>query len=130
MFILDSGKYAAGADAVQKEVLGAIERVGGKVLASRPWQDTKLAYAIEKHRRGVYFLTYFELESTKVVELERLMKFVDSVIRHLVLAVEPELVQPMLNVALGTGEIVSSFHDTENALAGMTGGGDRGGRSR
>ena len=121
MFLLDSNRYAANADGMQKSVLSIIERAGGTVVASRPWQDAKLAYPIEKHRRGMYFLTYFTLESTAIDELIRLMKFNDAVIRHLILALDPALVEPMVAMAQGRGEVVSTFRDTDAGRSPMDG---------
>lgn len=130
MFVIDSGKFAANTEGVTKEVHAIIERAGGKILASRPWQDTKIAYVMDGHRRGMYLLTYFTLDTLKVTEVDRLVKFNDSIIRHLVIALDPALVQPMLAMAMGTGEVVSSFRDTEAVGMGGEGGGGGGGRGR
>lgn len=114
MFLLDSNKYATAADATLQVVLGILDRVGAKLLASRPWQDTKLAYPINGHRKGLYFLTYFTMDTQKIGELQRLVKLAeDTILRHMLVKLDPALIQPMVNMALGQGEIVSSFHDTD-----------------
>ena len=113
MFILDSSRYSAGPEAAASEVLGLLQRVGGEVLASRPWQDTKLAYTINGNRKGVYFLTYFTLETQKLKELDRLVKLTESVLRHLILKLDPALVTPMVELATGKRDSVTTFKDTE-----------------
>ena len=113
MFLLDSNKYASNSDGVSGEVMAILERAGAKVLASRPWQDSKLAYAINGHRKGMYFLTYFSMDSRGLHEITRLCKFNESILRHLIIKLDPALVEPMLAMASGRGEIVSSFKDTD-----------------
>ena len=36
-----------------------IEEAGGEMLVSRLWEERRLAYPIEGHRKGTYWLTYF-----------------------------------------------------------------------
>lgn len=114
MFLLDSNKYASNPDAITGEVGTILERSGAKLLASRPWQDGKLAYPINGHRKGLYYLTYFSMDSKGLHEITRLCKFSESIIRHLILKLDPALVEPMLAMATGKGEIVSTFKDTDS----------------
>lgn len=113
MFLLDSNKFAANPDATGGEVHALIERAGGKVLASRPWQDGRLAYSINGHRKGLYFLTYFSIDSRQIHEINRLVKFNETILRHLLIKLDPALVAPMLAMASGKGEVVSSFKDPD-----------------
>ena len=112
MFILDSNKYSQNPDATTGEVLALLERVKANVLASRPWQDGKLAYAMEGHRKGLYLLTYFTCDAAGLTEMDRLSKLTDTIIRHMIIKLEPALVEPMLAMASGQQlEVVSSFRD-------------------
>lgn len=114
MFLLDSNKYASNADGTLGEVTTILEKAGAKLLASRPWQDGKLAYPINGHRKGLYFLTYFSTDKKGLLEITRLCKFSETIIRHLILKLDPALVEPMLAMATGRGEIVSTFKDTDS----------------
>jgi len=109
MFLLDSGKYASNPDGVTKEVLGILEKTGATVLASRPWQDGKLAYPIDGHKKGLYFLVYFRMDGVHLPEIARSCKLNETIIRHLVLKVEPELVEPLLAMATGEGVPLTNF---------------------
>jgi len=129
MFILDSVKYAQNPDGVQKEVLGLLERVGATVLVSRPWQDAKLAYPIDKHKKGLYYLAYIRTDPSKLTELTRLCKLNETVLRQLVLLVDPLLVEPLVAMASGDGGTYSRFVDT-GPEDGDTRGEFRGGRDR
>lgn len=111
MFILDSVKYAQNPEGAQKEVLGLLERVHAGVMVSRPWQDSKLAYPIDKHKKGLYYLAYFKLDPNNLTELNRLCKLNELVIRQLVLKVDPLLVEPLVASASGDGTY-SRFVDT------------------
>lgn len=140
MFILDSVKYAQNPDAAQKEVLGLLERTHATVLVSRPWQDAKLAYPIDKHKKGLYYLAYFKLDANNLTELNRLCKLNETVIRQLFLKVDPLLVEPLVAMASSDGGTYSRFVDNspEDGTEGrgeFRGGGrdrdrDRGDRDR
>jgi len=115
MFLLDSNKYASNPQGLAAEVVALLERVGAQVLATRPWQDGKLAYPINKQRKGVHFLTYFSIDSRKVHDLDRLVKFNESILRHLIIKLPEKLVTPMVEMANGRGEVITTFHDTESS---------------
>lgn len=122
MFILDSNRYASNPEGMSGEVLALLQRVGGTLLASRPWQDGKLAYAMDGHRKGMYYLTYFTLDTQKLPELERLVKLNENIIRHLIIALEQALIEPMVAMAAGRGEVISTFKDTDSTADLMSGG--------
>ena len=114
MFLLDTNKYAANPQGVSGEVTAILERVGAKVLATRPWQDGKLWYNVKGHRKGLHFLVYFSMDSTHLLEIDRLVKFNESILRHMVIKLPVALIDPMLAMATGKGEVVSTFRDTDS----------------
>ena len=85
MFVVDSNRYAADPEATQQAVLGMLERVGANVVASRPWQEGKLCYPIEGHRKGLYYLACFKMDGANMTELTRLSKLNETVLRQLVI---------------------------------------------
>ncbi len=85
MFLIDSNRYASDPDGTQQAVLGMLERVGASVVASRPWQEGKLCYPIEGHRKGLYYLACFKMDGSSMNELTRLSKLNEVVLRQLVL---------------------------------------------
>lgn len=106
MFILDSNHYARDPGGTSGRVTAMIEKHGGELLASRLWNEQKLAYPINGHRKGTYWLTYFRLESGRLADLNAAVRLEDSVLRSLVLKIEPRLVEAM--VAHATGEAQES----------------------
>ncbi len=75
-------------DGVISEVQDLVERNDGEVTKLEPWGLRKLAYPIENHQEGRYFLTNFELEPAGVRGLERGLKLKESVIRHMIIRLE------------------------------------------
>jgi small subunit ribosomal protein S6 len=76
-------------DGVVKNVEELIERNSGKATKLQPWGLRKLAYPIQKQQEGRYFLMNFDLEPQNIAELERVLKLTESVIRHLIVRLEP-----------------------------------------
>jgi small subunit ribosomal protein S6 len=70
--------------AVTERVTGLVERNGGKVTQIEPWGPRRLAYPIRKQWEGQYVLLRLELESRGVAGLERDLRLVEPVLRHLI----------------------------------------------
>jgi small subunit ribosomal protein S6 len=74
-------------DARQKalaKVTACIENLGGQTEKILDWGRRKLAYSINKHREGNYYLVYFRLPTNAISELieanlinEDLLKFMN-----------------------------------------------------
>ena len=101
LFILDSNHYARDPGGVTKRLDEIIAEAGGNVLVSRLWMEQKLAYPIEGHHKGTYWLTYFEIDGTALAKLERAFQLNDSVVRQLTIRLDPRLVEPILANARG-----------------------------
>jgi small subunit ribosomal protein S6 len=99
MFLLDTNKVAGDVAGAQKQIHAILERNHAEVLASRPWDERRLAYPVKGHKKGLYYLTYFRAEGPAVAGIERDAALNETILRTLVLHVDPKLVEPMLNVA-------------------------------
>lgn len=116
MFLLDSGRFASNPDGLANEVVNILKKAGGEVLAHRPWQDLKLAYPIDGHKKGIYYLTYFRLNKAGgLAAIDRSCHLSDNVIRHLVLRVDSALVEPLLAMMSGESQVLSNFTGDPNA---------------
>lgn len=102
MFLVDSGKFAADPDGVTRQILGILEKAGATIVAHRPWQDGKLAYPIEGHRKGLHYLVLFRMDGRKLPEVTRACKLNEVILRHLVLSHPQKLFDAMVH-ALTTG---------------------------
>ncbi len=100
MFILDSNRYSRDAAGVSGQIPDMIQKLGGQMLASRLWEERRLAYPIDGHRKGTYWLTYFKLDSSQVTALTRQCQLSDSIVRSLFLKVDPRIAEALVSHAL------------------------------
>lgn len=103
-FLFDSNKYNRDPGGVAAKVQAAIEDLGGEVLASRLWEERKLAYPINGQNKGTYWLSYFRMEGTKLSEFNRVCQLDENILRFLVTKVDPRLVDTLVNHTLGKVE--------------------------
>jgi small subunit ribosomal protein S6 len=100
MYILDSNRYSRDQTGVSGQIPEMVQKLGGEILASRLWEERRLAYPIDGHRKGTYWLTYFKLDSTKLSDLNRQCQLSDSIVRTLFLKVDPRISDALVSHAL------------------------------
>jgi small subunit ribosomal protein S6 len=110
MFILDPNRYSRDPNGVSTQITAMVEKAGGEVLVSRLWNEQRLAYPIQGHRKGAYWLTYFRMETANLAEFDRDCRLNDNVLRNLTLRVEPRLVETL--VAHARGESVATANES------------------
>ena len=101
MFIFSANAHARNPAATGNTVEEIVKSVDGELLASRLWNEQKLAYPINGHRKGTYWLSYVRVESTNLVKFNRACQLNDNILRHLAVKLDPRLVDPMVAVAKG-----------------------------
>jgi small subunit ribosomal protein S6 len=99
LVILDTNKMAGDQVAVTKQLHTTLEKHSAEILASRPWGDQKLAYPMGNHKKGLYYLLYFRSEGKHLVEIERDFRLNETIIRNMILKIDPKLVDVMLTMA-------------------------------
>jgi small subunit ribosomal protein S6 len=137
MFLLDTNKVAGDVGTAQKQLHALLERNHAEVLASRPWDERRLAFPVKGHKKGLYYLTYFRTEGNNIVNFERDCALNEMILRTLVLHIEEKLVEPLLAVARtehATALVTVNEPPEEEAMGGgdgddrRRGGGGGGGR--
>lgn len=126
-FLFDSNKYNRDPGGVSANIHKIIEDLGGEILASRLWEERKLAYPINGQNKGTYWITYFNMEGTKLTEFNRTCKLDESILRHLVTRVDPRLADTLVAHTLGHGETAEGDEaeaETEAVAASDTSGSD------
>ena len=58
----------------------------GEVVKVNNWGKKRLAYQIQKQDEGIYYLMDLNLVPTSIAELERNLKILEPVMRHLIVA--------------------------------------------
>lgn len=71
-------------NAVVEKVSDTISSLEGQVHKTDAWGKRQLAYPIKRHRSGHYVLMNVELPASAVRSLERSLKLMEDVIRHLI----------------------------------------------
>jgi small subunit ribosomal protein S6 len=99
MFLLDTNKVSGDVPSAQKQLHTILEKNHAEVLASRPWDERRLAYPISGHKKGLFYLTYFRTEGKNLVHIERDVALNEMILRSLVLKIDPKLVETMLTLA-------------------------------
>ena len=92
MVILDSNKYAQDPNGLAGLIPGLVTKCGGEVLVSRLWNEQKLAYPIDGHKKGTYWLTFFRIDSAKLTEFNRELRITESILRQITIKHDPRLV--------------------------------------
>ena len=115
MFIFNANAYNKNPGAAAKAVDHVTKAAKGELLASRLWNEQKMAYPINGHRRGVYWLTYIKMDSAMLPKFNRACQLTDIMLRHLAIRIDPRLVDAMVAVARGeaTPEDLTAVEESE-----------------
>ncbi len=84
VFIVQPTVEEEALNALVEKVSATIRDLEGQVSQVNPWGKRRLAYPIKKHREGFYFLLDLELPAAAVRSLDRSLKLMEDVIRHLI----------------------------------------------
>jgi small subunit ribosomal protein S6 len=103
LIILDPNRYARDSQGVSATIPEMVKKSAGEILANRLWNEQKLAYTINGHRKGTYWLTYFRMDSTKLAGFNRACQLNDFVMRHMVTKIDARLVDILVAHARGEG---------------------------
>jgi small subunit ribosomal protein S6 len=90
--------YILSPDATEQEITdlhtqveSIVARYQGEFLKTENWGRRRMAFRIGKHREGTYVLEVFKGTGELTKELDRRLKVIDNVIRHLIVRVDEEL---------------------------------------
>lgn len=83
MFLAGQAAAASFGDLVA-HINHLIKRANGEVIAMKKWDERRLAFEIDKQKRGVYILAYVSCPADQVGHLERDVQISDRLLRVLV----------------------------------------------
>ena len=69
-------------------------------MASRQWDERRLAYPIGGHKKGTYLLTYFRTDGSNLKDIVADCHLSDLILRELILKVHPKLEDHLVNQAM------------------------------
>ena len=87
MFLVSQSE-AADLGSIVARIEEILQRSDAEVVAMKKWDERRLAYEIDKQRRGVYFLVYFRAPTTAVAGIERDCNLGERIMRVMILNAE------------------------------------------
>ncbi len=88
VLILQPELEEAAVTGVLDRVKAWIAELGGSVVKVDNWGKRRMAYLIRKQREGQYYLVVAEMPSSATNELERNLRFLEPVMRHMITVVD------------------------------------------
>ena len=131
LFMLDTTKVAGDLPTTVQQIHTILERHHAEILASRPWDERRLLYPVNGQKKALYYLTYFKVEAKELVGIERDVALNETIMRSMVLKIEPKLVDTMLALARDEHALaLQAVVDDGTDYDAMGGGDRRGNRDR
>jgi len=75
---------------LHEQIEGVVARMHGAIEKTENWGRKKLAYDIGAHKEGVYVLDVINGSGELMKELDRRLRVLDQVIRHMIVRVDEE----------------------------------------
>lgn len=82
LYILPGNKTEEEAQAMAQAVREIVKQQSGVMVKEDFWGKRKLAYEINHLSHGYYDLVLFQIESTKLLALENILRLNENVVRH------------------------------------------------
>ena len=90
VYILPPETTEQQAGELHEQIASTVSRMNGQIEKTENWGRRKLAYEIGHFKEGVYVLEVINGSGELMKELDRRLKVIDEVIRHLVVRVDEE----------------------------------------
>ena len=68
-----------------------VQQLGGSIEQTDNWGRRRLAYKINRHREGTYVLELINASGSILSELDRRLRVMDELLRHLIVRVDEDL---------------------------------------
>ena len=90
VYILPPDATEAQVAEVQTLIEEVVSRLHGQIASTDNWGRKRLAYEIARHKEGYYVLQTINGNGELMKELDRRLRVMDQVIRHMVVRVDEE----------------------------------------
>ena len=90
VYILPPETTEAQATELHEQLAAVVTRMNGAIDRTENWGRRKLAYEIGHFKEGVYVLEVINGSGELMKELDRRLKVIDEVVRHLIVRVDEE----------------------------------------
>ena len=90
VYILPPDTTEQQATEMHDQIAGIVSRMNGTIEKTENWGRRKLAYEIGPHKEGVYVLEVINGGGDLVKEIDRRLKVIDAIVRHMIVRVDEE----------------------------------------
>jgi small subunit ribosomal protein S6 len=90
IYILPPETAEQQANELHEQVAQTVTRLNGQIEKTENWGRRKLAYEIGHFKEGVYVLEVINGSGELMKELDRRLKVIDQVVRHMIVRVDEE----------------------------------------
>ena len=80
-----------GVTELHERVAEIVDQLGGRIDKTDNWGRRRLAYEINRHREGTYVIELVTGPGTLVTELDRRLRVMEQLLRHLIVRVDEDL---------------------------------------
>ncbi len=101
MFLVDTN-IASDPEATKGMIRTVMDRAHAELLVCSLWDERRLAYDIDKHKRAAYVLCYFRADGADIKTMERDVQLSEHLLRVLVLRadhISPEQLEQIISDA-------------------------------
>ena len=90
LFFVDPSSNEETRAGAKKRIEVAITENGGAIDNVEDWGKRKLAFEVDKLTEGDYTLINFHADPTQIAELDRVLRILDAVKRHMIVRLPDE----------------------------------------
>ncbi|MEK7702772.1 MAG: 30S ribosomal protein S6 [Nitrospirota bacterium] len=89
IIILKSSILDEDAGKVVEKIKAAVEKGSGEIVRIDNVGRKKLAYEVRKEKKGLYFLIYFKGRGNLVLDVQRICRLDEAIIKFLTIRIKP-----------------------------------------
>jgi small subunit ribosomal protein S6 len=90
IYILPADATEQQATELHEQVAGVVSRLNGQIEKTENWGRRRLAYEIAHQKEGVYVLEVINGSGELMKEVDRRLRVMDQVVRHMIVRVDEE----------------------------------------
>jgi small subunit ribosomal protein S6 len=90
IYILPADATEQQATELHEQVAGVVSRLNGQIERTENWGRRRLAYEIAHQKEGVYVLEVINGSGEVMKEVDRRLRVMDQVVRHMIVRVDEE----------------------------------------
>jgi len=91
IFIVNPETPADTMDQIAERITDVVKRLNGKLLKAENWGKRRLAYTVKKQHSGYYLYIRYLGYSDMVHEVERNLRMIEPVIKHITVKIEEDV---------------------------------------